>query len=728
MGWFSDQIRQRAESDERAFHASMSRIAEALTGDNAGLGAAYNSQVSGAKSAIDAILTYYRAETRELPDNIEDLNAQLSYLLRPSGIMWREVRLSPGWRGKAIGAMLGTLKASGAHVALIPRSISGYDLFDPSTGQRTKLTRKNESLLADDVICFYKPFPQKEMSARDLLRHMLGTLDRSDYLVTLLATVAAAALGLLPAWVNQMVFRDVVGVDAGPLPALLVMYIGVTVSMTLIAVAKKLVLARVNAKIAFSMESASMMRVLSLPVSFFRGYNSGDISTRLAHLQALGRTFCQVALDTGLTGVFALVYIGQIWAIAPSLCLPALAVLVCSSAFSVVSALAIRRLTRQKMGAEAAITGLQFALLGGVQKLRLAGAERRAFSKFADKYADYVRLEYNPPLFMKISGVLTMAIHLMGSMLIYYSAVRGGVGVAQYMAFGVAYGMVAGAFATVTSLADVLAQVQPMLAMAAPILTALPEQDEERATVRSLSGVIELDNVSFRYDEGGPLVLTEFSLKIRAGQYVAIVGRTGCGKSTLVRLLLGFERPESGSIFYDGRDLQTVDLKSLRGHIGTVLQDSSLFTGSLYNNIAAAAPGLSMDGAWAAAELAGLADEIRAMPMGMHTMISEGTGGVSGGQKQRLMIARAVAGKPKVLIFDEATSALDNVTQKRVSEALEGLRCTRVVIAHRLSTIRACDRVVLVEGGRIVEDGSYDELVDAGGRFADLVRRQQLTP
>ena len=247
-----------------------------------------------------------------------------------------------------------------------------------------------------------------------------------------------------------------------------------------------------------------------------------------------------------------------------------------------------------------------------------------------------------------------------------------------------------------------------------------------RQIVTRLSGGVELTNVSFRYNENMPLVLDNLSLSIRPGQYVAIVGATGCGKSTLIRLMLGFETPQKGAIYYDRNDISRLDLNSLRSRIGCVMQDGKLFFGDIYSNIAVSAPSLTLEDAWRAAEIAGMADDIRAMPMGMHTIIAEGQGGISGGQRQRLMIARAVAPKPQILILDEATSALDNVTQKKVADALAGLKCTRIVIAHRLSTIRQCDRILVLDGGKIAEDGTYDELIAKNGIFAELVERQRI--
>ena len=232
--------------------------------------------------------------------------------------------------------------------------------------------------------------------------------------------------------------------------------------------------------------------------------------------------------------------------------------------------------------------------------------------------------------------------------------------------------------------------------------------------------------MTFRYEKEGRKILDDLSLRIPARQYVAIVGKTGCGKSTLLRLLLGFEKPETGAIFYDRKDIQTLDLGSLRKCIGTVLQEGDLFGGSIFENITISAPNLTLEQAWEAAEIAGIADDIRAMPMGMGTMLQEGSGSISGGQKQRIMIARAVAPKPRLLLLDEATSALDNITQKQVSEALDRMKCTRVVIAHRLSTIRHCDRILVMDAGKIVEDGTYEQLIELGGVFAELVERQRL--
>ena len=234
-------------------------------------------------------------------------------------------------------------------------------------------------------------------------------------------------------------------------------------------------------------------------------------------------------------------------------------------------------------------------------------------------------------------------------------------------------------------------------------------------------GNIELQDVSFAYSKNTKPVFKDLNLKINKGDYVAIVGRTGCGKTTLVRLLLGLEKPTQGRILFDDKDLESINKNSLRQHIGTVMQDGKLFAGTIYDNIVISNPGLKPEEVWKAAEKACIADDIKAMPMGMHTIIQDGGLSLSGGQRQRLLIARAIASNPGILIFDEATSSLDNITQQKITEALESLHCTRIVVAHRLSTIQKCDRILVIENGKIAEEGIYSDLIEKNGKLKGLI-------
>ena len=725
MGWFDEQIKDRKRNDDDAFAEAFANMASAITGKR--IEASLNNDRTVTKDAIDEILKYYHVKSREVPDGISDMNEQLEYLMRPYGIMRRTVKLEEGWYRDAAGAMLGVLAESGRVVALIPTGLSGYSYFDWETGKRRRINRKNQHLFEEEAIAFYKPFPLKKISLPSLAAYIARTLSVSDYVMIGLATLALSLIGMISPLITKLLFdRVLLSGNVRLLIAIAFFSVSVSVSTLLISAVKNMVTARIETKLNISIEAATMMRIMSLPADFFKQYSSGELSSRASQVGALCKMLASTVLSTGLTSVFSLVYISQIFAYAPMLVVPALLIILATVVFSVVSSLVQMNLSTRQMELSGKESGMTYSLITGIQKIKLAGAEKRAFARWGNLYAQSAKLEYGPPAFIELNSVIALAISLVGTLVMYTMAVKSGISVADYYAFDTAYGMVSGAFGALAGIALNIAQIKPMLTMVQPFFDAVPEVSDGKQVLTRLSGGIEMNNVSFRYSENMPLIIDNLSLKIRPGQYVAIVGKTGCGKSTLMRLLLGFEHPQKGAIYYDGKDLERIDLRSLRRRVGVVMQSGKLFQGDIYSNIVISAPWLSQDEAWEAAELAGIADDIRMMPMGMNTIISEGSGGISGGQRQRLMIARAVAPKPKILMFDEATSALDNLTQKKVSESLDALKCTRIVIAHRLSTIKQCDRIIVLDHGKIIEDGKYDELIAKNGFFAELVARQRL--
>lgn len=725
MGWFDEQIRQRVQHDDDSFSEAFASMAGVVMGEK--ISRILNDDSIKAKNAIEEILRFYNVKPIEVPDSIKDINDRLEYLLRPAGIMRRIVKLEGEWYKDAIGAMLGTLKADGTPVALIPRGIGGYRFFDSKSGGWVKLGKKNAELIDTEAICFYKPLPLRKIGMKDLVAYIFGCVSKADYLIMAAATFAVSLVGLLMPKIQQIIYGSVIGSESLQLLfAVFGFLICVSFSQILINVIKQLVMSRLESKMSIQVQAAVMMRTLSLPARFFKEYASGDLSSRMSCVGKLCSMLANAILTTGLTSVFSLIYIVQMMNYGPGLVIPGLAVIICTVLFSLITTFLQIRISRKEMELGAKEAGLEYSLITGIRKIRLAGAEKRAFAKWADVYTKRAKLQYDPPLLLKLSEAISGCIALIGTVVIYFYTIKTNVPLADYYAFNSAYAMVMGAFVALAGMAQSFAMIYPMLKIIHPILETEPEISENKKVVTKLSGGIELNNVSFRYTDDGPLIVDNLNLKITSGQYVAIVGSTGCGKSTLMRLMLGFETPQKGAVYYDGKDLASLDLKSLRRNIGTVMQDGKLFQGDIYSNIVISAPRLTLEDAWEVAEKAGIADDIRAMPMGMHTIISEGSGGISGGQRQRIMIARAIAQKPKILMLDEATSALDNITQKIVSESLDSLKCTRVVIAHRISTIRNCDRIVVLDKGKIIEDGKYDELIAKNGFFAQLVARQQI--
>ncbi len=724
MGWFDEQIKQRIENDDEMFAEAFARMANLVSSEK--IITSFSDDRKLAEEAIGDILKYYHVRIREIPDKLKDINEVLEYLLCPAGIMRRTVKLSGDWYQDAIGAMLGT-KKDGSIIALLPGGMHGYYYREYSTGKIKKINRKNAEEIDEEAVCFYQPFSLTKLKIPDLLRYLFRQLHTKDYMMILAATGVLTALGLVTPKISHYLYGKVLVYGSRPLlMAVVLTLFCVTLAGSFITVIKGILNTNISTKMNLAVESAVMMRVLSLPVDFFKRFSSGELANRIGYMNRLCSMIFDAVFSTGLTAVFSLVYIGQVLKFAPTLVVPSIVITLVTICFLLLTSVVQMRITERQMNEAGKESGMVYALINGVAKIKNAGAEKRAFAKWSRQYVNAAEYLYKPPMFLKLNGTIITAISLVGTIVIYYTAIHSGITMADYMAFNSAYGMVSGAFASLAGIVITVSRIQPILKMVTPILETEPEIDTKRQVVTRLRGSIELNNVSFRYQKTMPNVLDNLSLKIRPGQYVAIVGKTGCGKSTLIRILLGFEKPQKGAVYYDGKDINSMDVKSLRQKIGVVMQNGKLFQGDIYSNITISAPQLTLEQAWEAAEMAGMADDIRQMPMGMHTIISEGHGGISGGQRQRLLIARAIAPKPRILMFDEATSALDNITQKQVSESLERLKCTRIVIAHRLSTIRHCDRIVVLDQGKIVEDGTYEELLEKKGHFAELVERQQV--
>ena len=712
---FDDQLNTRKTGDEIMFEGAFDDLISILH-----VKSGINEAVM--TDAVCEILTHLRLKIPDVPKDMTDPETRIEYMLRPSGAMRRRVELKGEWWKDSVDPFFGCT-ADGDPVAILPGKLGGY-FFRDKDGKTIKINRETAKNIEEDAFCFYKPFALKKLRLADLTLFMAKNVRISDVVYVMMISLIVSLLGLAAPYVQSQLYGTVIpsGIKTNIL-AVGFLLAGTAVGSILFRLAQSLVLTRFSTLLV-RVQNAAMMRVLSLPVTFFKDYAAGEVSSRMQSLTSLCQTISNTFMSTGLTALFSFVFLFQMRLYAPAMVAPAFLVILAMLAVSILTTIFNMKISRKRMTANAKLNALLFAIISGIQKIKLTGAQKRAFAKWAAKYKDIGQLTYSPPVFLRLLEPVNLAISLGGGILLYYAAGASGIGAADYLAFMAAYGSMSGAILMLSGLAHTFTDIKINLEMVRPIMECEPEIHESKKQITSLSGSMEMNNISFRYREDGPLILDNINFKIRPGEYVAIVGKTGSGKSTLLRLLLGFETPETGDIYYDGHSLGSLDLRALRQCIGVDLQNGKLMAGSIFANIVVTAPWKTLDDAWEAAELAGIAQDIREMPMGMHTMIAEGGGGVSGGQRQRLLIARALINKPKLIFFDEATSALDNITQKHVAESIDSLKATRVIIAHRLSTIRGCDRVIMLDNGRIIEEGGYDELMDKRGEFYELVRRQ----
>jgi|GEM_PF-1150438 ABC-type bacteriocin/lantibiotic exporter with double-glycine peptidase domain len=542
MGWFDDQIKERVKKDNQLFSDSFIDMSSVVMKKRA-LYDALNDSGKQAHTAMEDVLRYYHITPQELPVNITQPTDQLEYLFRPTGVMQRDVTLEGKWYKDAVGPML-TTTTDDRVIALIPGAMSGYRFFDADVGRYVKVTAKNCHKINPEAICFYKPFPLRKLTTMDLFRYFAHTLSASDYVFMIAAALAASLIGMLIPYANGIIFGRVL--ETGQLSvfvAAMILLLGATISVILINIVKQLVSSRTDTKMTVAVEAAAMMRTLSLPAEFFKNYSAGDLAQRLEQIKALCTSISAIVLSGGLSVLFSFVYVFQIVGYAPSLAVPSMCVILATVAiFIIVSILQVRNFN-QMLEAGTKESGLVFSLISGIQKIKLAGAEKRSFARWAKLYKKTSEKRYDPQFIVKTVNALVIAITTLGTALIYYFAYRSKVSVDQYMAFSSAYGMVSGAFMTMIGMSVEISTIKPTLNLIRPIMDEVPEVADDKHVVTRLSGGIELNNVSFRYNEHMPDVLRRLNLKIAPGQYVAIVGKTGCGKSTLMRIMLGFERP-----------------------------------------------------------------------------------------------------------------------------------------------------------------------------------------
>lgn len=646
----------------------------------------------------------------------------------------RQVALRGDWWHFDQGPILAQIEATKAAVALVPTSPRSYEWVEPKTGTRTPVDAEFAQTLKPFGFVFYRRFKDGLLTVKDVVK--FGSRGLKSEIGTLVAmAVAMGVLGMMtPYFMGRMFDTAIPQAERGLLTQFATALLVAAVASAAFKLTQSIAVLRLQGKMDYSIQAALWDRLLDLPSTFFRRFSAGDLTDRAQGIDAIRHLVAGAGVGAILGALSSVFYVIQMMTYNIPLALLGIALTIVFVSFTTVANFLQLRLQRSQMEIKGKITGLVIQLISGVPKLRVSGTEHHGFRVWAKEFAEQRRITFRAGRIQSVVQVFNASYPILSSMAIFYVLVKVQTSAAEqgatssittgdFIAFNTSFSLFLAAMQALSDASLSLLKAVPIWERLVPILTTPAEIDESKLAPNRLKGDIEVSHVSFRYNEDSPWILKDVSLKINPGEFVAFVGGSGCGKSTLMRLLLGFEKPEKGTILYDGQDLSGLDIRLVRQQMGVVLQESRVLPADIYRNIVGTSS-RTLDEAWEAAESSGFADDIRNMPMGMHTYVSEGGGGFSGGQRQRLMIARSVVNKPKIIFLDEATSALDNRTQAKVTESMDKMHATRVVIAHRLSTIENADRIYYFDAGQIKESGTYDELMKKSGLFAELARRQ----
>ncbi len=659
-----------------------------------------------------------------------DLQGAVQAIAVESHVSVRRVRLRGNWHEREYGPLLAFRGPRRTPVALLPhRGRTRYVLVDPA--------RVTEQIPVDEVVAdqidsfayvFMRALPERAVGVWDLLRFGLRHSGVDAIQILTLGLAGGILAGAVPLATAILYGTIIPGAMRPQLLTMMLALLAIALTAAVTEAVRGLAIVRLQTHVGMTLQSAVMERLLSLPAAFFRRYEIGDLADRLMGVDRIEEYVSDITISAALSGVFSLVSFALLFIYDVGLAwLCAFLALIAIGA-AVTEALATLPLRRKIFDRYGGIAGFVLQIFNGIAKLRIAQAETRAFVGWLHRFVAMRRLTTRVGTIVYRFGIFNAIWPAATTLAIiwYIFVVRHGAFAAStFIAASAAFGQL---LASLLGLGDALVaviRVIPVYERAEPLLRELPERLQAHGDPGTLTGAIELRNMSFQYEEAPVVTLDRVDLRIEPGSFVAIVGPSGAGKSTLFRLLLGFERPNHGAIYYDGHDLDSVDLAAVRRQIGSVLQTAGALQGTIFENIAGARY-ITHDQAWDAARRVGIAHDIEALPMQLETYLGSDGGGLSMGQRQRIAIARAIVTSPRILLFDEATSALDNETQAMVMKTLEALHATRLVIAHRLSTIQNADRIIVIDGGRIVQDGIYSNLVATAGPFADLARRQSI--
>lgn len=728
-----NRLKSKAEYSAEAKKAAYQELASVLTkkAEEEEVVTATTEQIDAIYEACRLVGDYLDFKVIRHPAPKEKANQQerVGEIAKASRFRTRVIALRDDWYKRDSGPIYGFYTEGENPIAFIPTSPTSYVMYDIAAGEKKPVNEKTLEGVSPFGLTFYRPFPDGPLGVPDLVKFGAHGIIK-DFIMLAFVGVALGMLGTLAPFAMGQIFDVAIPqADKFILVQFTIALIVSALTLATFKIVQSVSVIRIQGRMDYSIQAALWDRLLNLPANFFQKYEAGDLADRASGVNAIRDLLAGAGVAAILGAISSVFYVFLMFKYSFQLGLLAIGLTFVFVSFTTAANYLRLRYMREMMKLNGKIAGLALQLISGVAKLRTSGAENHAFRTWAHEWAEQRKLNFKANTIQNYSEVFNAVFSLVSSMAIFFflaQLMQGGkaqLSTGDFIAFSSAYGLFIGAMMALAGASMQFNEIVPTYERFKPILTEPAEIDESKVYPGKLTGAIELSHIHFRYDEDGPWILNDISMKIEPGEFVAFVGGSGSGKSTMMRLMLGFEKPVKGTVYFDGQDVATLDMREVRQQMGVVLQTSRVLPTDIFRNIVGTSS-LTLEDAWSAAESAALADDIRDMPMGMHTYVAEGGGGFSGGQKQRLLIARAVVNKPRIIFLDEATSALDNRTQAVVTESMAKLQATRIAIAHRLSTIIMADRICVLDKGVIKEEGTAEELMALNGMFAELASRQ----
>lgn len=652
-------------------------------------------------------------------------NPDVTEIARVSNLICRQVVLEPDWFRNDCGGLIGTIEKE--IVACVPYKSGKYQVYHTTDGSMQLLTEDIAKQISPQAYSIGRTLPLKALTKKDIFRFCKKSITPRELLPAVVLALVCALIGVLLPTLNQMIYDDYIPLgNTSNLAEMCIVMSTFMIGNVFFSIVKNLFNFRIGSRVDNDLQNAVYHRIFHLPEAFFRDYDSADLGRRVMNIGVTASKITNTLVISSISALFSLVYFVRMCTYSGMLSWIGIGMYLVYIGVIVL----ITSLTHKREAAIAEADGEAssklYQYLNGVDKIRMAGVEDRALLSYMQPYSRQQSEEIKVNRLVSVKEAISCVVSSVFSMVLYLIIVRKklNLSIGAFVAFNTAFGSFTGALDSFVGEVLNLYQEKDLVSRFWPIFSASPEDDGTKEIPGELSGGITLEHVNFTYDPGAKNVLNDLSLSIKPGEYVGIVGSSGCGKSTLLKLLLGFESPQSGIVMVDGKDLRSLNKSAYRKQLGVVLQNGKLISGSIYENITITAPHVEMARVNQVVEQVGLKHDVDQMPMGLNTMLSETSNTISGGQQQRILIARAIIGNPKILIFDEATSALDNITQAAVSSNLDKMQVTRIVVAHRLSTIKNCDRIIVLRDGSIAEEGTFDSLMAKKGLFYALASRQ----